>query len=118
MKLTRREQELQLYELRAERNYEVWYHNLYTGVSHPLESVARERMQTLQANHYTFRNHPCSITPDEKLWCVQGEFKGSGSGVLEWCWDQRDAEAIMAKMKKDWRCVVAEAVKYIAKESS
>jgi hypothetical protein len=118
MKLTRREQELQLYELRSERNYEVWYNNLYTGVSHPLEASARERMQLLQANHYVFRNHPCSIVPAEKLWCVQGGFRGFGSGVLEWCWDQKDAEAILAKMKKDWRCVVAEAVKYIAKESS
>lgn len=51
---------------------------------------------------YKFRGLPCSIQPDEKLWCVTGYVKhGGGSGVLEWCYDEEDAKQVMAKMKTD-----------------
>ena len=44
---------------------------------------------------YKYRNHSCVGHP----WAVQGEDKiTGGAGVLEWCWDERDAEQMMEKM--------------------
>jgi len=54
---------------------------------------------------YKLRNLPCSIQPDDKLWCVVGRQKvesgAIASGVLEWCYDQRDAEITLQMMKED-----------------
>lgn len=55
---------------------------------------------------YKFRNLPCSILPDNRLWCVAGSYEdrnGSGGGILEWCYDADDAGYLMGEMKKDPR---------------
>lgn len=53
---------------------------------------------------YQYRSLPCNITTSKKLWCVCGAIlkngKITGGGVLEWCYDQADAEAILKEMKK------------------
>ena len=57
------------------------------------------------------RGLPCSILPDDRLWCVVGgELDGKGGGILEWCYDQRDAEAVAATMRRAG--YVCRAVKY------
>lgn len=48
---------------------------------------------------YRYRNLPCTIAPDHKLWCVSGK-SHDGEGVLEWCYNQRDAESILAVMQR------------------
>lgn len=52
---------------------------------------------------YKFRNLPCNIVDNADLWCVSGSFQGMGAGVLEWCYDSRDALAILREMRKDRR---------------
>lgn len=51
--------------------------------------------------NYTVMNRPCSITTDDKLWCISGVSKTHGSGVLAWCYDQADAEYWYDQMKGD-----------------
>jgi hypothetical protein len=48
---------------------------------------------------YKFRNLPCNVRPDWLLWCVNGGYRGGG-GVLEWCYDQEDAERQLAMMQR------------------
>ena len=50
---------------------------------------------------YRYRGLPCSIEPDDKLWMVSGRDQlNGGGGVLEWCFDQTDAEERMALMAR------------------
>lgn len=49
---------------------------------------------------YVYRNLPCSIVPHEELWCVSGADVRGGAGVLEWCYDEADANGILADMKR------------------
>lgn len=55
---------------------------------------------------YHYRGFPCSIAPNNELWCVSGhqvDAKGKTtiSGVLEWCYDETDAEIRLYLMRKD-----------------
>lgn len=51
---------------------------------------------------YKYRGLPCSIQPDGKLWCVSGADRvGNGAGILEWCYDKKDAKRLMKAMQKD-----------------
>jgi len=53
---------------------------------------------------YHFRNLPCNILPDDKLWCVNGRHRTEniyGGGVLEWCYDEADAKCLLEQMLKD-----------------
>jgi hypothetical protein len=52
---------------------------------------------------YKYRNLPCTaVDKDEKglRWCVNGEDKLGGAGVLEWCYHYDDANCVMVRMKK------------------
>lgn len=49
---------------------------------------------------YTYRNFPCSIVSDKELWCVSGSDVRGGSGVLEWCCDQADAQEVLSAMQR------------------
>jgi hypothetical protein len=49
---------------------------------------------------YKYRGYPCSIQPDDRLWCISGNDRVTGAGgVLEWAYDQRDAEQLLAVMQ-------------------
>ena len=54
-------------------------------------------------NNYKFRGLPCNIVPEASLWCVSGHCAGFGSGVLEWCYDEKDARFLLSRMKLDPR---------------
>lgn len=41
-----------------------------------------------------YMSRPCSITTDDRLWCIAGVNKLGGSGVLAWCYDQADANTV------------------------
>lgn len=46
---------------------------------------------------YRYRGFPCTVTA--RPWYVSGSYSDrSGGGVLEWCCDKDDAEAMMAVM--------------------
>jgi hypothetical protein len=47
---------------------------------------------------YAYRGLPCSIALDEDLWCIAGHDKQGGSGVLEWCYGEEDAQMLLRKM--------------------
>ncbi len=49
---------------------------------------------------YVYRNLPCSIAPDDQLWAVSGQDVQGSGGVLEWCFDQVDAEQMLDEMKR------------------
>lgn len=49
---------------------------------------------------YRYRGLPCSIAPDHLLWTVAGCDKRGGSGVLEWCFDEADAQAVLSEMRR------------------
>ncbi len=49
---------------------------------------------------YEYRNFPCSIVPDEALWCVSGQDAMGADGVLEWCTDESDAQCVLEKMQR------------------
>jgi hypothetical protein len=49
---------------------------------------------------YRYRNLPCTIGTDENLWCVSGQDVHGGCGVLEWCYDEKDANAVLAEMNR------------------
>jgi hypothetical protein len=51
---------------------------------------------------YTFRNLPCNILPEDKIWCVTGFYEG-GCGILEWCHDKDDANERLQLMSFDKR---------------
>jgi hypothetical protein len=49
---------------------------------------------------YRYRGLPCSIAPDEDLWCIAGHDKKGGSGILEWCHGEDDAQVLYQKMSR------------------
>lgn len=50
---------------------------------------------------YRYRGLPCSILPDHLLWAVSGQDKrDGGGGVLEWCVDEADAQALFSEMQR------------------
>lgn len=49
---------------------------------------------------YQYRGAPCSIAPDEDLWCIAGHDKRGGSGILEWCHGEEDAQMLFRKMSR------------------
>lgn len=62
---------------------------------------------------YAYRNLPCSVVDDDKLWCVSGGLKdGSGGGVLEWCVDEEDAQDRLALMEASGDFIRLHAHKY------
>lgn len=65
-----------------------------------LPTNRRERRAAQFGPVYKFRGLPCNIQPDENLWCVCGGMKGGGGGVLEWCYDEQDANDILKEMQK------------------
>ena len=49
---------------------------------------------------YQARNYPCTIQSDDKLWCITGrDIVTNSGGILEWCYDQKDAEQLLEKMQ-------------------
>ena len=52
------------------------------------------------ARKYVYRGLGCNILPDERLWAVSGsDLVNDSAGVLEWCWDQKDAETVLELMQ-------------------
>ncbi len=52
------------------------------------------------------RGLPCTILPDDELWCVCGSYSDgeiSGGGVLDWCYDKEDGEQLLAAYQQDPR---------------
>lgn len=50
---------------------------------------------------YEYRGLPCSIAPDEQLWCISGVDKLDNSGgILEWCYDEEDANERLQMMSR------------------
>ena len=49
---------------------------------------------------YKFKRRPCNIRPDHLLWCVSGQYEGGG-GVLQWCYNEQDANRVLAEMQQD-----------------
>lgn len=50
---------------------------------------------------YKYRGLPPDHHPPEQMWAVMGaDFRTTRAGVLEWCLDQEDANAILVDMKK------------------
>lgn len=48
---------------------------------------------------YVYRGYACDIAPTDQIWCVVGvDNNGGGSGVLEWCYDEEDAQFILRRM--------------------
>ncbi len=58
------------------------------------------RVALAECPEYIYRNLPCSIVTDDKLWCVSGSDVRGGSGVLEWCYDEDDARYILESMQR------------------
>ena len=55
---------------------------------------------------YKYRGLPCNIAPNHQLWCVSGRHHdntGVSAGVLEWCYNRRDAEHRLSLMREDAR---------------
>jgi hypothetical protein len=52
---------------------------------------------------YEYRGYPCSVVEDP--WYVGGQDLRGGSGVLEWCTSESDAQDRLAMMKKHKRFV-------------
>ena len=51
---------------------------------------------------YTYRNLPCTAG----VWFVSGSDRvNGGSGILEWCTSEEDANKTMAAMNRDYRFV-------------
>lgn len=72
-------------------------------VAETMSDYVRDANATVFADcrEYRYRGLPCSITPDEQLWYVGGQDKRGGGGVLEWCYDEADAKAVLADMHQD-----------------
>lgn len=70
-------------------------------------------MKTAKSS-YKYRGLPCNIQPDDKLWCVSGSDTWTGaSGVLEWCYNEGDANSVKEEMSKDrGRFILLTASKY------
>lgn len=53
---------------------------------------------------YRPRGFPCTIVAEEKLWAVTGSYlteNGEGGGVLEWCYDKKDALTVLREIERD-----------------
>lgn len=80
---------------------------LSTGLATPIQKDVVAKTNPVEEtvkkpSGYHYRGLPCTIQPDEKLWCVSGhDTKDGGSGVLEWCHDEYDAIRIYREMKRD-----------------
>jgi hypothetical protein len=50
---------------------------------------------------YQYRGLPCSIAPQEQIWCISGrDSQTCSTGVLEWCYNEQDALERLAIMKE------------------
>lgn len=49
---------------------------------------------------YLYRGLPCSVVSHDRLWVVSGSDSRGGSGVLEWCVSEEDANEVLAQMRK------------------
>lgn len=58
--------------------------------------------EKLDKCEYTFRSLPCNIVPENEVWCVTGFHEGGG-GVLEWCYNEDDANERLKLMSFDKR---------------
>ena len=71
-----------------------------------MNNANNDRLMGLDSRYkesYRYRDLPCSIRPDNELWYVAGTDhhpKTAGGGVLEWCYDQNDAEHRLAIMQQ------------------
>ncbi len=68
---------------------------------------------------YKFRNLPCTILPASKIWAIGGTYypdypekKSSESGILEWCYDEKDATSLLIEMNLDAGFSNLQAFKY------
>lgn len=56
---------------------------------------------------YQFRNLPCRVNGKQMPWIVGGicNFSATeiGAGILEWCYDQNDANTLANLMRQDSR---------------
>lgn len=88
------ESKISLYALR-QRMWILYYINQF------LAPLAINMSGTVGFVDYHYRHLPCSIASDEKLWCISGiDLRNSSSGVLEWCYDEHDAQSTLANMQK------------------
>lgn len=93
-------------------------YNLEKAINKTLKHAQKNKEKQTKINSYHFRNFPITITENENLWEVSGQYKSEGafvfdgkkvvvknnmSGVLEWCVSKNDATHIMNLMKKDPR---------------
>ncbi len=65
----------------------------------------------LEVERYKPRNLPCNIAPDNQLWCITGGCE-NGGGVLEWCYDEDDAQHRLKLMQADPRYTELKAEKW------
>jgi hypothetical protein len=71
--------------------------------------AALRRIHTGESVSYKLRNLPCNIADDDHLWAVSGSFEdfedgfGRSGGVMEWCYDEVDANNILSMMQQDPR---------------
>lgn len=80
-----------------------------------LIAALRRALGGQEVSRYKPRGLPCNITSDENLWCVCGSFTdetGGGGGVLEWCYDEDDANQRMLLMQRDPRYSNLSASRY------
>jgi hypothetical protein len=75
--------------------------NLVALLAVGLEPFARNPAHEAGFDDYRYRNLPCSIESEGNLWVVGGHDKRTGgSGVLEWCYDEQDAQFILQQMSR------------------
>jgi len=67
---------------------------------------------TAEERRYKMRGLPCRDAAGKDMpWCVCGKEdytlpdggRVTGGGILEWCWDQEDAENLLRQMQQDPR---------------
>lgn len=64
-----------------------------TGLA-PQSRVTEKPLKTKSQplSPYRYRNLPCSCAPADDLWYVEGVDRLGGTGILEWCVSQKDAQ--------------------------
>lgn len=62
---------------------------------------------------YKCEERPCNIVPMEELWCICGQSRTRGAGVLAWCYDKDDAEYWFNRMVQDDEFIKIEYRKWI-----
>ena len=67
--------------------------------------------EKLDKCEYTFRSLPCNILPEDEIWCVTGFFN-NGGGVLEWCYNEDDANERLKLISFDKTYTELKAQKY------